>query len=114
MFGPSEAEVLEVLNHTYWKTALEIREELRKKKGISPDATFRDISIGIIYIRLAELLERDLVEGRQRTEISAEQLIRRGGNYPSEFKLTNDGIRRKNELQDKQRRVLPSQRPQEA
>lgn len=95
MAGASAEEVLDVLNHSTWKTAHEIKREIEKGRGITKRSFFGRVNLGVIYVQLFRLEESGMVERRDRTKISKYELWTRGGQYPHEFRMTEEGIRRK-------------------
>ncbi len=89
MFKVTEQKILEVLRHDTWKTAREIRDELKvNRNSVS--------GLAKIYVRLWGLEKDRCVERRERM-VSSKILAAKRGHPPHEFHLTHDGVRRRAE-----------------
>jgi len=105
-------EILDVLSHQDWKTVREIIGELRVLRGIPATSIFRGPSYGSLYVNLDRLEEDGLVECRERTSITADELEARGGSYPREYRLTSRGTKEKVKKESRQSSSQGFLRPQ--
>ncbi len=86
-------EYLDLLSLHRWKEADEIRKEMEKKKG-------GDVSIPRFYAAMSQLEMDGLVESRLNEASTPEKQKARGFARIKEFKLNEDGRRKRLELQD--------------
>ena len=80
-------EILEVLSFNEWKAGRDIRSEICNRRNIDPLAPFGRPSYGSIYTTLSEMHDKGWVEQRDTRDIDG--LVR-------EYKLLENGLRRKN------------------
>ncbi|SRR6266446_3510017 len=87
-------QVLNVLHPTIWKSALEIRDEI-------------NLPLGTIHICLHGLEDQGLVTSRLREIISPDRLALRGGRGEKEYKLTEEGLKRRVERKHEEGFYVP-------
>lgn len=88
---PNRYEWLQVLSHTEWKTALQLRYDMEKLKGTSRGGMN-------VYTDLDELYDEKLVGYRMGTKI-----IEGITSQTHEYRLTAGGIRKKSEIDSQQK-----------
>jgi len=102
-------DVLEALHPTIWRTGMEIREEIQKRKGwTSEETTWKTAGV---YALLSALERRGLAISRVRENVSPEVLCRRGGRRPNEYLLTEKGFRQR--LKQGEKKLSSFSLPQE-
>ena len=97
MVKTTEFDVYQTLSYHVWKAPLEIRDELREKRGIRRETIFGpDVNLGAIYVHLNHLEEQGFCEYRLReykTPEELKQLMIREENRAREYRLTSLGIK---------------------
>lgn len=99
--------VLDQLSHSEWRSPQEIA--LRLSPGAA--TSFWYGTLAHVHAALRSLEEGEYAERRQR-DISPERLANRGGRPESEYRLTEPGVRRR--VENDQRASLPNAVPSEA
>ena len=106
MIGVTESEVYHTLSYHVWKSGIEIRDELRKVKGIgnplenAKDKSglkalaiiLNDINLGSLYVNLIRLQRQGFAEQRYR-ELSREEPVAVDNVRQPEYRLTSGGIK---------------------
>ncbi len=87
--------ILDVLHPTIWKKSTLVWEEVEayRHKGRRP---FGSVSIGSLYVAFDELLSEGLIV-RQEAQLTAEESIDRSGRSTNEYRLSEDGLRKRTE-----------------
>jgi len=80
-------QVLDVLNHTIWKSALEVHAEINRQG---------DIALHTVHSCLHDFEDKGLVTSRLR-EITPLRWADRGGRGEREYKLTEEGLKKRME-----------------
>jgi|GEM_PF-2838804 len=99
-------DLIAVLNHIEWKTVLQMMDEMADNKGLprrSLRRLFGEPSIGWMHIQLEWLIEQELVEWREGTD--KEKIKERRGRTYREYRLSPNGLRRKEEIIERNRKT---------
>lgn len=91
----TEEEVYEVVSYPNWKTGIQIRDELRKLKGVPENAVFTDIDSVYVYL---DRLENDGFIEIQEKEIPKETWHARGKRTQLEYRRTGKKREKKQPL----------------
>ncbi len=83
-------EVYDVLHHTNWKVAKEVRNDVAYQRKVDPET----LSLHRFYPILHTLVDEGLAENRE-SNISPEHLATRGGRPSYEYKLTSAGLKKR-------------------
>jgi hypothetical protein len=105
----TQDDILMVLGTLYWKSGIEIGDEMAAAKGVGKsfvDLMFREPGTGWLYVNLNDLIESGLIESRKA--IDPDRVYKHNGKPFMEFRLTGDGQRRKDdridEIQEEKRK----------
>jgi DNA-binding PadR family transcriptional regulator len=94
---PDKYEYLDVLSFAIWKRAKVVRKEMEKRKG-------GWIALGHFYVAMAQLEDEGWIEGRQADD-PPEVIAEHGGYRTREYKLTENGMRKRHEILNPQEEV---------
>ena len=86
-------DVYQALSFHEWRNPLQLVDIIAKQKDISQ---FR-VSLGAVHLHLHRLYEERYADKRER-QLTQEQLEVRGGKKGYEYKLTQDGLRKRIEI----------------
>lgn len=92
-------EWLKVIHYPEWKTPQEIRDDMKKLKGVNP--ADKNFARSTVYIHLAELEEQELIESEKyfrensirNIPMYRYRLTRSGGKKKTEQKETDEEMR---------------------
>lgn len=93
----TELEVYDALNHTEWHDAFRVRKEIASVRNVAPDS----LPLHRFYPLLRSLETEGFTQSRENYE-DTERVRRRGGRPVFEYRLTEDGIRKRVELHQKE------------